>query len=429
MKKDFLADLVKKGGQPNELVAPLVAMTATATETMWRVQFPQVTGLQVNDDCVFWPQPQEMQRRHFDIHFDACEKHLAKIKKYLKQAAINLSRLYWFCDCPKTAEANAKKVEDLFDEKQEFVELPSVDCVVLHGQLDSLLKFHAARLLTGPVEIHDEEKGLCFRPLLGFMTKCAGTGMDDENVRFVYRQGFPDTMTDLYQESGQVGRCPGASPKRDQFRLAFHLQDYCSKQIRLANIGQNSEERGMLLRDVSRQQQAEEFHEVFREVVLPDGCLHLLLEWHFGHLQLRGSWHDFKEAEDPCKTACSYCRDKKKGAKRVRPCGVREIIKVRYAKDNAANKPLRDKLPKLIAKYPGSEGKCFQHGRSSRCMEQAEAKILLMQLLAARILLPKVVQGADKSSTVYATLNVLSNGDYAIDTESYWDRIPHTKEF
>ena len=214
---------------------PVLFMTATASSLMLH-DLESLTGLSFHptDDLV-WPRHHSgVQRRNIFLDLTFQDSPLRRIKR----------------DVVKTCHASGgrkvmvysnsrKAITHLYEQTRSHLNMLGIqkDLLLVHGLMFREQKFHNTELFVGKPLVEEcpsSKRILRFDPVAYFAT--AGTsssGVDCHEVDRVLFHGFPQSIEDLLQCSGQCGRGPDATAHNSSFCLIVSLNSLVSLLTRI----------------------------------------------------------------------------------------------------------------------------------------------------------------------------------------------------
>jgi len=282
-----------------QLLVPVVLMTATIDKPHL-ILFSKMSGLPVHPDNWLWARASDMQRRDIDFRLDYSSQFTKLLKKF--------AATYFKDDdkCKLMVYSNSRsaieKVQTTFDfwldEEQPF----KGDTVAINGSLFKEQKFHRANVFN---EEFDLDRCYCRSdpcPRVGFFTAgTIGAGYDNNDVKAVFRQGWPMEKLSAVQEAGR-NRNAGVY----MIVSSFDSYLYLLRRMYLPSVSEDNHitpaMEAVLTVAEQKKLQTKLLNAFVSVVVLNYGCWHVALERFKGNPLLP------TDDLQPCVDHCPRCR-------------------------------------------------------------------------------------------------------------------------
>jgi hypothetical protein len=434
--KQHVFQKLSRGG--NKSIVPILFMTATATETIIN-QITLLTGLSFDTSLnVFWPTPLQMRRRVCTIKFYITNRIMETVKALvtpLYKALAQGDRQQWilYANSRVDLENYHKKVKAMLNE-QGFLG----DVIIITGPMFKEQKFYYTNLFLntpppGEQTVDTPLEDQTYDAIGCLATRSLGSaGWDGKSIHLVMSADFPTDICSISQEKGRTGRSPDALPVDNTYAVCGSLASYVYllRRIHFPPSDDDKEletEDKVLSIQEYRKLQMDQLLEVLEVFVLPNECLHCILERRLANPYSRVS--TMHVPLDPCVDACDFCIGTYKSLfPAIVKVNLRKALLDLFIGEYAMEAPTIDKVfVDGLKSYPSAQLLIFG-SKAKGCPEPRNVKKVILMLIAARIVTHRIVYAETdeekKNPIVWARLNMDSEGNLVVYNDLYWAHIP-----
>jgi hypothetical protein len=407
--------------KPEQLLIPVLLMTATASRSLIMDNYPKLSGHTVLPNNISWPLPKYMKRRDVFIDINFGQQHMSNFKSALKNIMEQPEKKAIFYNSFR------QSLITQYDDVRNWLDencFHSHDVVMVHGEMTNKEKFYNINVFTGKDKLRIPTDGYeLFQARLLMATESANAGVDDAMIFLVFHFGLISCFFDVLQELGRAGRRVSSltGPHTDRYIARFHLMDFVAMYRRTIRIRKSE---GLLPTAKAKEYALGELMHITTELVLPTSCFHQRFEWLSSNPFTRPKFDIYLKDSEPCVNACCFCTGERKERALKRSTFPSFLLDL-FVKHSGSSLTLPDNLPKKMCEIENGTHSCFHKGQRGSFMQPSDAKLVVLQMIAAGILLT-TEKYVEKDDEYVLTTSLAQDDDvYRILIDHYWQRIPH----